>query len=133
MRSEATKQMPEPARLHPADVEAIAQRSAELVLAAITDGPARAQPSALIDASAVAERFGVDRGWVYDHADELGAVRLGTGARPRLRFDPDVVLASLTPPDRRPEAPEVASSPGRRRRRATAARAQLLPIRDQAA
>lgn len=126
--------MSEPARLHPADVEAIAQRSAELVLAAITADPARAQPSALIDASAVAKRFGVDRGWVYDHADELGAVRLGTGARPRLRFDPDVELAALASRDRRPpERPEIASSPGRRRRRTTAASAQLLPIRDQAA
>ncbi|MDX6685543.1 MAG: hypothetical protein QOH43_2056 [Solirubrobacteraceae bacterium] len=42
----------------------------------------------LIDAAAVAQMLGVTRGWVYEHAAELGAVRLGSGARPRLRFDP---------------------------------------------
>lgn len=129
--------MPDPARLHPADVEAIAHRSAELVLAALgatqtSTNPAG--PTTLIDAAAVAERFGVDRGWVYEHADELGAVRLGAGSRPRLRFDPDVVLAALTSRERQPrQTPEIASSPGRRRRRTTATGAQLLPIRDQAA
>lgn len=127
----------EPARLHPADVEAIARRSAELVMAAISAVPTRADGATLIDAAAVAERFGVDRGWVYAHADELGAVCLGGGSRPRLRFDPDRVLAALSPrPDSEPrptQTPHVARSPGRRRRRTAAAGAGLLPIRDRAA
>ena len=28
---------------------------------------------------------------IYTHADDLGAIRLGAGARPRLMFDPTVV------------------------------------------
>jgi hypothetical protein len=42
----------------------------------------------LIDAADVARMLGVTRGWVYEHATELGAIRLGSGTRPRLRFDP---------------------------------------------
>jgi hypothetical protein len=54
------------------------------------------QPSAqLIDATAVARMLGVTRGWVYEHATELGAVRLGAGTRPRLRFDPLRVSQAL--------------------------------------
>ena len=49
----------------------------------------------LLTASEVAVAFNVTRGWVYAHADELGAIRLGDGPRPRLRFDPAVVTQRL--------------------------------------
>jgi hypothetical protein len=42
-------------------------------------------------AGRVASHYGVAVRFVYQHADELGCVRLGGGVRPRLRFDPDVV------------------------------------------
>jgi hypothetical protein len=60
-------------------IEAIARRVAQLLGADL--GPER-----LIDAAALAERLGVDREWVYAHAVELGAIRLG-GPNGRLRFD----------------------------------------------
>lgn len=41
----------------------------------------------LLTAAEVAERFGVTRDWVYQHAEDLGALRLGEGDRPRLRFE----------------------------------------------
>jgi hypothetical protein len=41
-----------------------------------------------LDAQEVARQLGMTREWVYEHADELGATRLGTGPRPRLRFPP---------------------------------------------
>lgn len=44
----------------------------------------------LVDANGLAAEFGVDRSWVYAHADALGAIRLGDGSKPRLRFDLDV-------------------------------------------
>jgi hypothetical protein len=45
----------------------------------------RARGSALVvDASVVAEHLGVSRGDVYEHADELGARRLGNVPRARL-------------------------------------------------
>jgi hypothetical protein len=43
--------------------------------------------SRFVDARCVARTYGVGRDFVYAHADELGAVRLGTGPRARLRFD----------------------------------------------
>lgn len=41
----------------------------------------------LVDANEVARRLSVDVSFVYEHADELGARRLGSGPRARLRFD----------------------------------------------
>jgi hypothetical protein len=127
----------DPARLHPADIEAIASRSAELVLEALGRNVQADRPT-LVDAAGIAAQFGVDRSWVYDHADELGAVRLGDGPRPRLRFDPATVMVAL---DGRnagddldtDESPDVASLPGRRRRNRPSTEIPLLPIRDQAA
>lgn len=71
--------MTAPVQLAPESIEAIAQRVAELVR----------EPESIqfIDAEEVARRFGVSRDWVYEHAEELGAVRLGDGSRPRMRFD----------------------------------------------
>lgn len=76
-------------RLHPADVEAIAALVAAHLAAdleRLLDGQA-APTTELVAAAEVARRFGVTAEWVRDHADELGAVRLGDGPRPRLRFD----------------------------------------------
>lgn len=52
-------------------------------------------PGRLLDASEIARQCGVSRGWVYAHAAELGAFRLGGGPRPRLRFDARVVEQAL--------------------------------------
>jgi hypothetical protein len=46
----------------------------------------------LIDAAELARLLGVQRGFIYDHAAELGAIRLGSGSRPRLRFQSDVAV-----------------------------------------
>jgi hypothetical protein len=70
-------------------VEAIARRVAELLVGA--DLP---EPSRLVDAAAVARELGVERDWVYNHARQLGGVRLG-GPRGRLRFDLAVVRERL--------------------------------------
>ncbi|HTU13668.1 MAG TPA: hypothetical protein VMF31_00595 [Solirubrobacterales bacterium] len=84
-------------RLSPESIEALARRLAELL------GPKEEtrKPGRLISAQAVSEWWGVNRRWVYDHADELGARRLGSGKRPRLRFDPSVVAERLGVPEDR--------------------------------
>lgn len=66
-------------------VEPIAKRVVEMIQ---EQGMlADSSPSnAWLDAAGVAQRLGVTREWVYEHADELGAVRIGSGCRPRLRF-----------------------------------------------
>ena len=79
-----------------------------------------------MDAAEVAERFGVHRSWVYSHAEKLGAVRLGTGPKARLRFDLQRVvellaLDELTAPDATPRRRE-----GRPRRPALPAGVELL-------
>lgn len=76
-------------RLDPEAVEALARRLVELM------APEQPAQSRLITAEEVANRWGVGRRWVYDHADALGAHRLGSGRRPRLRFDPDEVAERL--------------------------------------
>jgi hypothetical protein len=103
--------------LEPDDLDAIAERVFALIRDEVLHAPAR-----LVDAAALADALGVDRTWVYAHADELHAVRLG-GEHGRLRFDIDLVLRSLnsdaTPAQRRRRAP---------RRKLTQAGGELLPI-----
>jgi hypothetical protein len=41
----------------------------------------------LVDAATLAQQLGVSRTIIYEHARELGAVRIVTGERGRLRFD----------------------------------------------
>jgi hypothetical protein len=72
-------------------VEAIAQRVVELL-----DGRSPAVGTPLLSALEVAQRFGVGRKWVYEHADDLGAIRLGTGRRARMRFNASVIEQQLT-------------------------------------
>lgn len=69
-------------------VEAIARRVVELLRA-----EAREQPS-LVDAATLARDLGVERDWVYSHANDLGAIRLG-GPRGRLRFDRKIARERL--------------------------------------
>jgi hypothetical protein len=80
----------------PESIEAVAQRVAELVAAATAEPASRPER---ITAEEVSRWWGVSRRWVYDHAEELGARRLGSGRRPRLRFDPDEVAERLGPPE----------------------------------
>jgi hypothetical protein len=63
------------------DIESIAARVVELLRDKAASSPAR-----LADAAEVARELGVERDWVYAHAHELGATRLG-GDRGRWRFD----------------------------------------------
>lgn len=48
----------------------------------------------LVTAAEVAHELRVERQWVYEHAEELGARRLGDGPRGRLRFDLETVRAA---------------------------------------
>jgi hypothetical protein len=109
--------MSEPA-LDPASLRAIAEQVAELLRRRDTSD----DPHALLTAGQVAVRFNVDRSWVYAHAHELGVVRIGSGRRPRLRFDPAIVAQQLlaAPPQ---------TTTGAIRRTRDAGTAPLLPIK----
>jgi hypothetical protein len=100
--------------LSEADIEAVAIRVADLLRTSRTSAE-------LVDAAEIARRFGVSRDFVYDHADDLGAVRLGNGPKARLRFDPAKLGRALGKP------PEKAAPQAHRRR--TQRSSSLLPVR----
>ena len=92
---------------------------------------ATGRPEALIDASEVARITGKTRSWVYDHAGDLGAVRLGSGRRPRLGFFPARVLEHFEKVADPPPRPMPAYTKPRLRRHPahTASGTQLLEVR----
>ncbi|CAN5794574.1 hypothetical protein BH24ACT25_BH24ACT25_04740 [soil metagenome] len=102
--------------LEPRLIEALEAR-----LSAEVDAPR------LVDAHKVADALGLTRATVYAMADELGAIRVGDGQKPRLRFDLERARSAWsaraedaevrTPPQRRPGQPR------------TRARGELLPVR----
>jgi hypothetical protein len=116
--------MTEPVTLAPEAIEAVAHRVVELLAAE--------QPPAgrLVDAGELADLLGVERSWVYEHAERLGAVRLGDGDRPRLRFDPETALAAWQTRDRDRDPEPVPATP---RRRTRPRGPELLPIHGRAA
>jgi hypothetical protein len=88
-------------RLDPATLDDLAHHVADLVghqlanaIVVGTDEPPEPR-GRLLSAAEVAERWGVERAWIYAHAEQLGALRLGTGKKPRLRFKADRVAAYL--------------------------------------
>lgn len=87
----------------------------------------------LVDAQELADVLRVSRAFVYEHADELGAIPLGTGPKPRLRFDPEAALERLSgcSPGRRSVAAEAVSigASGGQRSLALGTNVELLPIR----
>jgi hypothetical protein len=114
-------------KLDPQATEAIARKVVELL------EKRSLQSRDLVDAAELARRFGIERSWVYSHAIELGAVKLGSGAKPRLRFDPQIAARAL----RRVGEESAAGPPTRAGERAGQPSAsggsgvRLLPIRNQ--
>jgi hypothetical protein len=109
---------------------------AELVADALAVRLGPSAPGAagdLVDPQAVADRYGVKRDFVYRHAAELGAVRLGEGPRAPLRFDLEEVGRRLTVcspcSESEARAPAVVQGSSRRRRQRSGTAASLLPIR----
>lgn len=99
----------------------------DLVLAAMNS---RSQEQErLLTVAELAERLGVSRSHVYDHADDYGVIRLGDGKRSRLRFPPDAVTARH-PSNRSPaaESPLPTGDPGEARRCTNGTLAGWRPI-----
>jgi hypothetical protein len=109
----------------PGFVDAVARRVVELLR---EEGAVSRQGPRLLTVAAVAQEFGLSTDWVYANAGRLGAIRLGSGPRARLRFERATIadriakVASHAARDR--------SSPHGKRRRGTreGADGDLLPI-----
>jgi hypothetical protein len=68
------------------DVEAIAEATARKLAEFIGE---RGKTFGLVGPRELAEGLGVSLDYVYAHATELGAMRLGSGPKARIRFDLD--------------------------------------------
>jgi hypothetical protein len=49
----------------------------------------------MLTVSQLAQHLKLNPAWVYEHADELGATRIGHGPKARIRFDFQVAKAAL--------------------------------------
>lgn len=122
------------AEIAPETIERIAQRVVQLMRhepGAHDEGTIAARD--LMDASQLARHLGLTRAWVYEHAQQLGAIQLGDGPRPRLRFDPQTAKQALHDRQRRHEpAPAKTDGPrpGRPRQRRAPASVPLLPVHE---
>ena len=115
--------------------DAALDRLADEIAARVLVRLGRATPAngeRLVDAAEIARVYGKTRSWVYEHAGELGATRLGSGPRPRLGFSVRRVAECLEKVDRPAPQPQPESpTPRRRHQRAgrTATGAPLLHVR----
>ena len=120
------------ARLHPDDLATLADLVAERVLTGLAEGRRPDEEERLLTAAEVGRRFGVSPEWVRENAGRLGALRLGDGPRPRLRFDPERVAEELSarPVRGRSDAPDRPPERVSRRTRSRRAgkRTGLLPV-----
>jgi hypothetical protein len=111
--------------LSAADVDALADALADRLAPRVAELLRRPEPAGeLVDAQTLAGLLGVDRSYVYAHADELGAVRLGGGSKPRLRFDLEAAREAMaryaskhSQGSNASTGAESAALPARRRRR----------------
>lgn len=124
------------AELTPDAIEQVAQRVAQLlrheqsppVDVEEEKHPARAR---LLTAEQLARHLGLNRAWVYEHAAELGAIQLGDGPRPRLRFDAQLAAQALQARRRRNESTAAGERPRPRpTRRRMSPTVPLLPVHE---
>jgi hypothetical protein len=99
---------------------------------ALPTTPARAQ--GLLSPIEVADWLSVTPAWVYAHAAEMGAKRLGAGPKARLRFGREDVEAylnacSLSRESAKPETSATTRNRPRRKAGSLGTNVQLLPIR----
>lgn len=86
--------VPAVVRLHPRTIEQLATRTASLVAEHLEHQSGQQQPR-LLTAAQVSDWWSVRRSWVYQHSQELGAMPISDGKRPRLRFDAQKVIQRL--------------------------------------
>jgi hypothetical protein len=106
-------------------VDAVARRVVELLR---EEGAVSREGPRLLTVAAVSQEFGVSTDWVYAKAGRLGAIRLGSGPRARLRFDRATIADRIAKVALHP-ARDRSSQRGKRRRGTRGgADGDLLPI-----
>ena len=109
-----------PESFTPDSLSALAEPTARRVVELLRDETA-ALHSGLVNAQTLADELGTSRGFVYQHSEQLGAIRLGEGPKAPLRFDVEVAKrAMFCSHSRRSQPvnkPVIASNDGALRRR----------------
>lgn len=121
------------AEIAPENIERIAQRVAQLLHHEQADHTPDPAHAGLVDASRLAKHLGLTRAWVYEHAHELGAIRVGSGPRARLRFDlatSTAALAARASENQRPAPEPTSTRRPRQRPRTSRPSAPLLPVHE---
>jgi hypothetical protein len=72
--------------LTPQAVEQVASRVAQLLHRQQQHQEQR-EMIGMLTVSQLAQHLSLNRAWVYEHAEELGAIRVGHGPKARIRFD----------------------------------------------
>jgi hypothetical protein len=109
----------------PAFVDAVARRVVEMLR---EEGELPLEGPRLVTVAQVRDEFGVSADWLHANAEALGAIRLGSGPRARLRFDRTTIaerIATLASDGRRTR-----SARGHRKRARAGEDGGLLPILD---
>ena len=104
--------------LTPQTIEQIATRVTQLLQHQQTHEPNPASTTRLLTVKELAHHLHLNPSWVYEHADQLGAIRTGTGPKARIRFNPHTATQALThhnhhqgPPTPVPRARATSSRP----------------------
>ena len=99
-------------------IDAVARRVVELLESGRGKGPSASSDAGgeCLTVGQVAERYCVSRSWVYAHQRQLGAIRMGSGPRPPLRFDSHVVAEAIAAMAQRAPADLGHAEPGGRGR-----------------
>jgi hypothetical protein len=111
-------------------VDAVARRVVELLR---EEGAVSREGPRLLTVAAVSEQFGVSTDWLYANAGPLGAIRLGSGPRARLRFDRATIADRIAKVASHASRDRSSQRGKRRREMREGADGDLLPIRGSGA
>ena len=114
----------------PSFVDAVARRVVELLR---EEGAVSREGPRLLTVAAVSQEFGVSTDWVYANAGSLGAIRLGSGQRARLRFDRATIADRIAKVASHASRSRSSQRGKRRRRTREGVDSDLLPIRGRGA
>ena len=114
----------------PSFVDAVARRVVELLR---EEGAVSREGPRLLTVAAVSQEFGVSTDWLYANAGRLGAIRLGSGPRARLRFDRATIADRIATVASHASRYRSSQRGKRRRRTREGVDSDLLPIRGRGA
>jgi hypothetical protein len=114
--------------LTPQAVEQVATRVAALLHRQQQKQGQTEQEPGMVTVSQLAKYLKLNPAWVYEHADELGAIRIGSGPKARIRFDFQTAKAALRQQRANETPAPVPVKPRKSRRRPTPPAAPLLPV-----